>query len=146
MIDEIRIMQLIKEGKLRKRAADKRRIASLVQSSLETANFVKGMHLTEESSTVIFRELYECIRQIGDALWWANGYEVTGSHEVSMEILEEADIKDKTKLLKLDWFRRTRNSANYRGYRIGIEQAKEILEFWECCGKELIIEAKKRSG
>jgi hypothetical protein len=144
--DEIRIQQLLKEGKLRKRMVDRKRISSLLQSSMETANYVGKIPLTEESSTVVFRELYECIRQIGDAMWWAQGYEVTGSHEVSMEILMDADIEDRVKLQKLDWFRRTRNSANYRGYRIGVEEAKEMLDFWKSCGKGLIDDARKRSN
>ncbi len=105
-MDNVRIGQLIKDGKLRKRKTDKPRVKSLLDSARKTSKFVEGMRVTDQGATVIFREFYECIRQVGDALWWTLGYEVTGSHEVSMEILRYADIKEKVKLHKLDWFRR----------------------------------------
>ncbi|MBN1897118.1 MAG: hypothetical protein JW789_05380 [Candidatus Aenigmarchaeota archaeon] len=141
-MDDLRVNYLVKEGKLRRRDVDKKRIASLIQSSIETANYVEEMALKNESATVIFRELYECLRQIGDALWWKNGYEVMGSHEISLEILQNVDVKDKVNLHKLDWFRRTRNNINYRGYKTSIEEAKEIVNFWKLIGKDLINTVK----
>ncbi len=52
---------------------------------------------------------------------------------------------------RLDNFRRIRNSANYRGYKVTVEQAKEIADFWKYCSKELIQQIensikKKKSG
>lgn len=94
--------------------------------------------LTENSATPIFKELYESIRQIGDARWWSFGYEPVGSHEVSMEILMEMNIKESVKLNRLDNFRKIRNSASYRGYKVTVGQAKEIMDFWVSCTEELM--------
>lgn len=32
-----------------------------------------------------------------------------------------------------------RNDANYRGFKVSMEQAKEILEFWNVCSEEIIF-------
>lgn len=56
----------------------------------------------------------------------------------SYTVLEEMDIKNSVKLHRLNRFRRTRNNANYRGYTITPEEAKEIVDFWGSCAKELI--------
>jgi hypothetical protein len=133
-----RIKQLLQEGKLRIRSVDRKRITSLIDSAKNNANAVKKIPITHENATIVFREIYESIRQIGDARWLSLGYEPSASHEVSMEILREMNIKHSIKLHKLDRFRRTRNNANYRGYKVSIEEAKEIVDFWNECAEELI--------
>ena len=55
-----------------------------------------------------------------------------------MEILGEMKIKESVKLHKLDRFRKTKNSANYQGYKVSLEQAKEIMDFWSSCIEEMI--------
>lgn len=137
-MDKGHIERLISEGKLRRRMADIPRVKSLLESAKSTADVVSNMQVNEKTATLIFRELYESIRQIGDAKWWSDGYEPVASHEVSMEILMEMKIKEGVKLNKLDNFRRIRNNANYRGYKILIEQAKDIMDFWKSCASDLI--------
>ena len=138
-----RIDQLIREGKLKKRSVDIPRIKSLIESSKANVKTIKLIEINEMSSTSVFREYYESVRQLGDARWWCLGYEPTASHEVSMEILTNMDIKEGHKLQKLDWFRRIRNNANYRGYRVNVEEAKEIEGFWNSCSKEIIEQIGK---
>lgn len=137
-MDKARIYSLVRERKLKRRRADLPRVRSLLESARTNAGVVKRISVTNENATLVFREMYESIRQIGDARWWSLGYEPIASHEVSMEVLERMDIKDGVKLHRLNRFRRTRNSANYRGYIITPEEAKEIVDFWDSCAKELI--------
>jgi hypothetical protein len=82
--------------------------------------------LNEDSATLIFREIYESIRQLGDARWGLLGFEPC-NHEASMEILKDFDIKDKVKLNSLDRFKKIRQDINYIGFRISVVQAEEIL-------------------
>lgn len=100
-------------------------------------NVVKKVHLTEQSAILIFRETYESVRQIGDAQWWLLGYEPR-NHEISIEILKEMDIKEKIRLNHLNRFKSIRNDANYRGFKVTVSQAKEILDFWDACANEII--------
>jgi hypothetical protein len=131
------INTLVQTGILRIRQRDTERIKSIISSAETNTKIAVNISLNEDSATLIFREVYESIRQIGDAKWWLLGYEPQ-NHDISLEILKEMDIKEKVKLNFIDRFRKIRNDANYRGFKVSISQAKEIIEFWDKCGKEMI--------
>jgi hypothetical protein len=131
------IEMMVKTGELRPKSPDKERIKSLLKSVETNVNVTKSIPVNEYSATVIFREIYESIRQLGDAKWWLLGYGPQ-NHQVSMDILKEMNIKDKLRLNHLNRFRKIRNDANYRGFSVSASQAREILDFWERCGKEAL--------
>ena len=136
----------IKENKLRPKQVDIEKIKSLIDSSKSNAEVALKIKLDEKSATVIFRELYECIRQLSEALWMINGYEPK-THEVALESLTELEIKSKLKLNHLDRYRKIRHDINYQGFQATLEQAKEILDFWKTAGKEVLaILEKEVSG
>ena len=132
------IEQMVRTGQLRARWKDEEKIKSILKSANTNADVVKGIKLTENSATVIFREVYESIRQLGNASWWILGYEPL-NHEISIEILKEMDIKEKLKLNYLSRFKKIQNDANYRGFQVTLAQAEEILDFWNSSGKEIIL-------
>jgi len=127
---------------IRSRQTDIEKIKSMTNSSSINAKVTKEIKLNEETATLIFREIYESIKQLGDAKWWLLGYEPS-NHEVSLEILKEFDIKEKIKLNSLERFKKIRNDINYRGFRATISQAEEILDFWNKCGEEILRILKK---
>lgn len=131
------IEQYIQTDQLRKRNVDKEKIKSMIDASITNMDVVKTVALNEKSAILIFRETYESIRQLGDAHWWLLGYEPR-NHEVSMEILKELGIKEKLRLYQLSRFKKIRNDANYRGFKVSILQATEIFDFWNLCSKEII--------
>lgn len=133
---------LVKTNQLRARQADLERINSMLKFLETNVTVAKKVPLDENSATLIFREIYESIRQLGDAQWWIFGYEPR-NHEVSMEILKEMEIKEKIKLNHLSRFKNIRNDANYRGFKVSIEQAKEIIDFWDKCGTEVLTIFRK---
>lgn len=137
-MNQQRIEQHIKLNHLRRRAVDKEKVKSIIESSIMTMSVVNTIPLVERSSILIFRETYESIRQLGDAKWWLLGYEPE-NHEVSMEILKEMEINEKTKLNHLNRFKRIRNDINYRGFKTTVDQAKEITDFWNVCSEEIIL-------
>lgn len=136
MKEEI-IKILMRDGRIRLRSIDKEKIKSLIISSKSNAEVVFSILLNEKSSTVIFREIYESIRQLGDAIWWLNGYEPL-DHDISLEILKDLKIKNSVELNFLDRFRKIRNDANYRGFKVTEFQTKEIILFWNKCGIEIL--------
>ena len=136
------IDMLIKTEQLRARQSDLEKIKSMVKFAQVNAKIAKNVPLNEESTTLIFREIYESIRQLGDAKWWLLGYEPR-NHEVSMDILKEANIKEKILLNHLARFKRIRNDANYRGFRVTVTQAQEITDFWNKCAGNIIAEILK---
>jgi hypothetical protein len=132
-------------SKIRKRTPDRLRAKSLIEASEKTMAAVAKIPLSEATATIVFRETYEALRQLGDARWWLRGYEPR-DHEVSMEILMEEKIAHSAKLAKADRFRSIRNNANYLGYDIPKAVAQEMLDFWEECGKEILANLKKELG
>jgi hypothetical protein len=138
------IKALVASKQLRPRQFDKKKIQSMINAATKNAQVIKKILLTDETATLIFRETYESIRQLGDATWWLQGYEPR-NHDVSMDILKEHDIKEKILLNQLPRFKSIRNDANYRGYTVTIAQAKEILDFWKKCGQEIIETLTKKT-
>ena len=132
----------IKADHIRIRQPDKEKMKSMVESAKINAKVAKTVDLNEDSATLVFREIYESIRQLGDAKWSSLGYEPR-NHEICMEILKEADIKEKLMLNHLSRFKRIRNDANYRGFKVTIGQAREIVDFWDRCSKDITEEIMK---
>ena len=131
------IRRLVKEGRIRLRSIDKEKVKSLITSSKANAEVALSISLDEKNSTVIFREIYESIRQLGDAKWWIKGFEPL-DHDISLEILKYSKIKNNVELNFLDRFRKIRNDANYRGFKVTESQAKEIISFWNKSGLEIL--------
>lgn len=136
MKEEI-IKSLVKTGILRTRQKDNEKIKSMIKSAEVNVKVTKTVSLNEDSATLIFREVYESIRQLGDAYWWTLGYEPS-NHEISMEALKALSIKESVKLNYLNRFKQIRHDANYKGFRVTSSQAKEILDFWDSCSKDVI--------
>ncbi len=128
---------LLRTDQIRIRQLDKPKIKSMIESSKTNAKVARSISLNEESATLIFREIYESIRQSGDAVWWLQGYEPR-NHEVSMDVLKEMEIKEKLMLNQLPRFKRIRNDANYRGLKVSVSQAQQIIEFWDKCAGEIM--------
>jgi uncharacterized protein YutE (UPF0331/DUF86 family) len=129
-------------SKIQKRSPDKPMAKSLVEAAESTTGEILKLELNERTSGIIFRETYESIRQLGDAIWWLRGYKPK-DHEVSIEVLKEEKITNPVMLNKLDGFRDIRNNLNYRGYRVSVQKTEEILRFWNECGKEILEKLKK---
>lgn len=132
----------LKSGIIRNRQRDMEKIKSMINSAEVNAKVTKDIKLNDDTATLIFREIYESVRQLGDAKWWLLGYEPS-NHEISMEVLKDFDIKDKLKLNSLDRFKKIRHDVNYRGFRATNQQAEEILDFWNKCGEEILKELRK---
>lgn len=143
---EEKIRRLLKEKKLIEKSSDKEIVRSLTVSSEETMDTQLRTHLTEKSATSIFRETYESLRQLGDALWWLAGYE-TQTHDASIESIREAEFltnEQKVKIHSLDRFRIIRHDANYRGFKVSIAQAQEIIDFWNFVGVSILENIKRQ--
>ncbi len=146
-MNEDALKRLLLSGNLRVRQPDFGKVKSMLSASETNAKVVQSISPTEESATVIFREIYESVRQLGEAKWWLLGYEPQGlgSHSVALDILKDIDIKEKLKLNSLERFKKIRHDANYRGMQVTLSQANEMLEFWDKCGKEILALLKKET-
>lgn len=135
----------VRKGILRSKEVNPSRIMSMLDSSKLNADVAIGIPLNDKSATLVLREIYESIRQLGDAKWGILGFEAQ-NHDVSLEILKSINIKNKFNLNYLSRFKKIRHDANYRGFRVSVSQAEEIIDFWNKCGKEIINLIKKEIG
>ncbi len=133
----INIERFLKEKRIRIREVNKPRIINLIDSAQNNVDVALSITLNDKNATVIFREIYESIRQLGDAKWWTIGYEPL-DHSVSLDSLKDINIKEKVKLNFLERFKQIRHDANYRGFTVSANQGKEIIDFWGMCSKDII--------
>jgi len=137
------IAVMLREKRIRPKTVEIAKVRSLVENITTNANVVLGIVLNKNSATVIYRELYECIREIGDALWWLEGYEPL-DHGISIEILETQKVTNLNSLKHLETYRKIRHDIHYRGFRASEAQARELIEFWNTSGKELLEQVKTK--
>ena len=145
-MNEEKLQRLLKDKQIIKKSPDIERAKSLIKSAENTAETQLQNILMEKSATSIFREIYEAMRQLGDALWWIQGYEAQ-THDASIDIIKTADFLNagqKVKALSLDRLKTIRYDANYRGFQISISQAQEIIEAWNIIGKAICFHLKKK--
>lgn len=137
---EDKIQFLLKNKKIIKKSPDREIAKSIMSSSKDTVETQLEKAITEKNATSVFREVYEALRQLGDALWWIEGYEAQ-THDASMEIIKTAEFlapEQKVKTLNLDRFKAIRHDINYRGFRVSISQAQEIINLWNSIGKSIL--------
>ncbi len=132
---------LMREKRIKQKTTDITKVRSLLESIELNADVTLEIPLTSRSATVIFRELYEAVREIGDALWWLEGYEPL-DHGVSIEMLETQQVKNLTSLRHLENYRKLRHDIQYRGFRSSEAQARELIDFWNTSGKEILDQLK----
>lgn len=139
-MNEEQFNKMVERKELRPKQIDIPRIRSILASAMRSVSTIKMLPLNETTSTTIFKETYDALRQICDADLLLKGYESRG-HEISITIFCSENIAYKP----LERFREIRNDAQYRGYLTTIEQTREILEFWNKHGEVLISELRKKA-
>lgn len=130
-------------NQIRIRVPDAKRTTSLISSAKNNTDVALKISLNEDNASVIFREIYESIRQLGDALLWKQGLEPL-NHEVSMNALKELNIKNKYMLNYLSRFKAIRHDINYRGFKATVSQVEELRDFWNKCSVQIIQEIEKK--
>ncbi|MBR9704007.1 hypothetical protein GOV12_01240 [Candidatus Pacearchaeota archaeon] len=136
-MNEKEIDVLVRARILRRKQVDISKTRSLVKSAGNNVNVVKKIPLDDNSATLIFREIYESIRQLGEANWIIRGFEPL-NHEISLDGFKDMSLKESIKLNYLPRFKKIRNDVNYNGFIVSIGQASEIVDFWNKCGNEII--------
>jgi len=101
---------------------------SLVKDMSSRVNDVSSLDINKFPK-IVFENIYDALRDFADALLSLDGFK-SYSHEATFSYLEKYGF-DKSSLFIFDKFRYKRNSSKYYGQIVLIEEAKEILEFYE---------------
>ncbi len=136
--------RLLERGDLRKKTVEPAVIQSLIETIEMTATGTLAIPCTPQNAIIIFRELYECLRQLGDILWWMEGYEPQ-THDASIALLKEQRVREQQLLQHIDRYKMIRHDINYRAFRSTKEQAEELRTFWNVIGKDILDQIKEKT-
>ncbi len=124
--------EFIREGIVRKISIDKNLILSLLKTSDEGLNFFKDTKVKEDNSSTLFKNYYDALREICEALALSRGYKIY-QHEAITSFLKNILREDRISY-KFDRFRILRNGVHYYGKIIpeketekSINEIKEII-------------------
>jgi len=120
----MRFEDFIEKGIVRKTSKDKSLVRALLQNSKKDIEFLNGLKINEKSVRKIMTNFYDVLRSVLEAVSVIKGYKIY-SHEAYIYFLKE--IKENLLAIKFDRFRRIRNSINYYGKDISIEETKENI-------------------
>jgi len=120
----MRFEDFIEKGLVRKTSKDKSLVRALLQNSKKDIEFLNGLKINEKSVRKIMTNFYDVLRSILEAVSVIKGYKIY-SHEAYIYFLKK--IKENLLAIKFDRFRRIRNSINYYGKDISIEETKENI-------------------
>lgn len=90
--------------------------------------FIKVKEIDERTSSYIFEDIYECLREASQALMSLKGYKPY-SHEALISFLKEFFKFPESDTAAFDRYRVLRNKTVYQGEKISVETCKEALDF-----------------
>jgi len=120
----MKFADFIEKGIARKTSRDISLAKSLLQHSKEDLRFLNKLKVDESSVRKIMTNFYDVLRSILEAISVIKGYKIY-SHEAYTYFLQE--IGEELIAVKFDRFRKIRNSINYYGKDISIDETKENI-------------------
>lgn len=125
-----------------KKQPDKQKAKSIIKSSMNDIKFILKIHPTEESASIIVRNIYESFRMLGESLLIKKGIKRI-NHINSIKELIKLNLNTKRPLNILENLMRLRNNINYNGYKANVFEAKDTILLAKTCYNPLLNEVKK---
>ncbi len=115
----------IKRGQVRTASINKALAKSLIKNTKKDIKFLNSLIIDEQSSRKLMVNYYDALRSILEAVSAIEGYKIY-SHEAFTYFLKEKN--EEILSTKFDRFRKIRNSINYYGEDISIEDTKDNIK------------------
>ena len=126
----------IEEKKVEKQAPNSQKASALMKKAIRRIDHITLQPLTAEDAEFLFEDIYESIREAGQALMAINGYKPL-SHEAVIAFVRDNYKIDADKISRFDRCRKIRNKLVYEADRVSVEDVKEALNFATSFVKEL---------
>jgi len=121
----------LKYNLVKKKSPDPNEASALMKKAEGRLKYsIKARDINENTSTYIFEDIYECLREAGQALMSLKGYKPY-SHEALISFLKEFFNFSEEDIVNFDRYRILRNKAVYKGEKISVDMCKEALMFLE---------------
>jgi len=111
---------------------DRKNASSILQAAERDMDFTLSLKLTEQSTSTIVRNIYECFRMLGDSLMVSRGLE-SDDHIAPIRELMKLKINTPRPINLLDNMRILRHNINYYGYSPTILEAEDAVSFAKAC-------------
>tara|TARA_Y100000310_G_C20693849_1_gene824109 strand:- start:1992 stop:2417 length:426 start_codon:yes stop_codon:yes gene_type:complete len=107
---------------------DSAEATSLMEQALARLNDLLALPLGENNASFRFESAYECVREALQSFMAKEGLKPY-SHEAIFAYAKERELIGEGEMINLDRYRDKRNDINYRGEKINVEEAREIISF-----------------
>jgi len=114
----------------RKVAVDCEEAKSLMNKATLRLDYVKSQEINEDTSSFIFEDIYETLREAAQSLMSLKGYKPY-SHEALISFLKECYQFPEHEISSFDRYRILRNKTVYCAANVSPEVCKEALKFSE---------------
>ena len=128
----------IEERKVEKQTPNSQKASALMKKAIRRIDHINSQPLTAEDAEFLFEDIYESIREAGQALMAVNGYKPL-SHEAVIAFVRDNYKISADKINRFDRCRKIRNKLVYEAEKVSIEDVKEALDFAISFVKELNI-------
>jgi len=117
---------LIEQGLVREIPPNAARAKALVEMSKQAMSVMLKLELSPQNANVIFRELYECLRQAVEAIGYLKGFKFE-NHESLRAFIEET-LQNSQLARDFDRYRKIRNGINYYGELVSVETTAQAMK------------------
>ncbi len=130
---------------IRRRIPDKEKAKSLIYAAKGKIAFIDSLQVTEESTSTLVPETYECFRMLGEALLASRGLEATGTdhHTEMIKALIELNLDTSRPLNLLTDLKKLRHNVNYKGYWPSVAEANQVREIKKSLWGPILLEVER---
>ncbi len=118
----------VEEGKVVKKHPDPSEARSLFAQAKARLEDLRALPLGEANAPFRFEDAYEALREAVQAFLSLRGYKPY-SHEAVFAFALEQELLPEGRARTADRYREIRNDISYRGKRVTVQEAEEILAF-----------------
>jgi len=118
----------IKENLVRKSSSNISMAKSLLQKADIRLKRIVISKIEESESSIVFEEVYECLREASQSLMEIKGYKPY-SHEALISFLKEQKFLSEENINILDNYRILRNNSVYKAEKVSLNKCLEAIEF-----------------
>ena len=129
----------IKENLVRKSNPNISMAKSLLQKAAIRLKRIVTSKIEESESSIVFEEVYECLREASQSLMEIKGYKPY-SHEALISFLKEQKFLSEENINILDNYRVLRNNSVYKAEKVSPHKCLEAIEF----AKQVLPELENR--
>ena len=122
---------------MRYKRPDKKNALSIINATKRDMAFTLSLKQTDEASSTITRNIYECFRMLGDALLVAKGIE-SKDHIAPIKELLKIQVTTTRPIYTIDSLRKLRHNINYYGYHPDLIELKDVISIAKSCFEPLL--------